>query len=50
MKPPAADAPAKQVVDGPPPLLGTWSRVYRAVLIYLAFVVAALYLFMRLFS
>ena len=40
----------KLVVDGPPPLLGTWSRVYRAVLVYLAFVIAGLYLFTRVFS
>jgi hypothetical protein len=42
--------PQKPAVDGPPPLLGTWPRVYRAVLVYLCLVIAGLYLFMRLFS
>jgi hypothetical protein len=50
MNQPIEPAIPKLVIDGPPPLLGTWSRVYRAVLIYLAIVIACLYLFMRLFS
>jgi hypothetical protein len=33
--------------DGPPPFLGTWKRVYTAVLIYLAAVIAAFYAFTR---
>lgn len=31
--------------DGAPPFLGTWKRVYVAVLIYLAAVIAAFYVF-----
>lgn len=31
--------------DGAPPFLGTWKRVYIAVLIYLAAVISAFYLF-----
>jgi hypothetical protein len=49
MKVPSA-IPQKPAVDGPPPLLGTWPRVYRAVLVYLCLVITGLYLFMRLFS
>ncbi len=30
---------------GPPPLLGSWPRVYAAVLIYLALLIAVLHLF-----
>ena len=33
--------------DGAPPFLGTWRRVYVAVLIYLAAVIAAFYAFTR---
>jgi hypothetical protein len=33
--------------DGAPPFLGTWKRVYIAVLIYLAAVISAFYLFTR---
>jgi hypothetical protein len=33
--------------DGAPPFLGTWKRVYVAVLIYLAAVISAFYLFTR---
>jgi hypothetical protein len=33
--------------DGPPPFLGTWRRVYLAILIYLAGIIAAAYLFTR---
>ena len=29
----------------PPPFLGTWKRVYITVLIYLAFVIASMYVF-----
>ncbi len=34
----------------PPPFLGTWRRVYTAVLIYLASVILAFYLFTRIFA
>jgi hypothetical protein len=33
--------------DEPPPFLGTWRRVYAAVLVYLALIVLAAYLFTR---
>ena len=33
--------------DGAPPFLGTWKRVYVAVLIYLAGLIAVFYLFTR---
>ena len=36
--------------DEPPPFLGSWRRVYTAVLVYLAFVIAAFYAFTRIFS
>jgi hypothetical protein len=36
--------------DEPPPVLSTWPRVYRAVLLYLALLIAVLYLFMKVFS
>jgi hypothetical protein len=33
--------------DDPPPFLGTWRRVYTAILIYLAGTIAVFYLFTR---
>jgi hypothetical protein len=36
--------------DDPPPFLGRWGNVYRAVLIYLAFVISALYAVTRAFA
>ena len=38
------------IPDEPPPILGTWSRVYAAVLIYLAIVVTLFYVFTRSFA
>ncbi len=38
------------VPDEPPPFLGKWSRVYAAVLTYLALLIAGFYLFTRAFS
>jgi hypothetical protein len=35
------------VPDDPPPFLGTWRRMYTAVLIYLVLVIAGSYLFTR---
>jgi membrane-associated phospholipid phosphatase len=43
-------APAKDVIDEPPPFLGTWRRVYIFVLGYLALVIAALYIFSRIYA
>jgi hypothetical protein len=37
-------------LEEPPPFLGTWPRVYAAVLAYLALLIAALYALTRLFS
>ena len=39
----------RDVPDDPPPFLGTWNRVYFAVVIYLAVVIFAFYLFARSF-
>ena len=36
--------------DEPPPLLGSWHRLYVAVLLLLAFFIAALYVFTRIFT
>jgi hypothetical protein len=36
--------------DDPPPFLGTWNRVYAAVLIYLALLIVGLYVFTRVFE
>ena len=33
--------------DDPPPFLGTWRRVYAAVLVYLCLIILACYLFTR---
>ena len=38
------------MLDEPPPFLGTWPRVYAAVLIYLVVLIAGFRLFMRVFS
>lgn len=37
-------------MDEPPPLLGTWKRVYVWVLIYLLVLISVLYLLSRTFS
>jgi hypothetical protein len=39
--------PPIQDPDEPPPFLGTWKRVYAAILIYLGLIIAGLYLFTR---
>ena len=38
------------IEDEPPPVLGTWPRVYKAVLIYLAIVIATFYAFTRYYA
>jgi hypothetical protein len=43
------DLPLKPANDEPPPVLGSWRRVYVAVLCYLLFLVVALYAITRLF-
>ncbi|MCU1275681.1 MAG: hypothetical protein JWO48_3112 [Bryobacterales bacterium] len=39
-----------EMPDEPPPFLGTWPRVYAAVLIYLAGLIVFAYAFTRFFS
>jgi hypothetical protein len=36
--------------DEPPPFMGTWSRVYTAVVIYLVTIITLFYFFERLFT
>jgi hypothetical protein len=36
--------------DEPPPFLGTWRRIYAAILIYLAAIIALFFLFTRAFN
>ena len=43
-------APARPMPDEPPPFLRSWRRVYIGVLLYLAVVVALLWLFTRAFA
>lgn len=38
------------IQEEPPPFLGTWGRVYTAVILYLVLLIAAFYLFGRLFT
>jgi hypothetical protein len=40
----------RDMPDEPPPFLGTWRRVYIAVLAFLGVVIAAAYLFTRAFQ
>ena len=37
----------REVPDEPPPFLGTWRRIYLGVLLYLAIIISACYLFTR---
>jgi len=39
-----------QIPDEPPPVLGTWPRVYVFVLVYLAMVILAFYAFTVYFT
>ncbi len=38
------------MTDEPPPFLRSWRRVYAAVLIYLALLIAAFYFFTRVYA
>ena len=40
----------RQILDEPPPFLGTWRRVYRFVLIYLAAVIFLFWLFTKQYA
>jgi hypothetical protein len=42
--------PRRVVVEEPPPFLGTWARVYAAILCYLALLIFLFYLFSRAFT
>jgi hypothetical protein len=42
--------PRRQVIDEPPPVLGTWPRVYAVVLAWLAALVALFYTFARAYT
>jgi hypothetical protein len=42
--------PLREAPDEPPPFLGTWPRVYRAVLVYLVFVIFGFYVFTRIYQ
>jgi hypothetical protein len=39
-----------ETADDPPPILGTWKRVYTFVLCFLALVIVLFYAFTRFFS
>jgi hypothetical protein len=36
--------------DEPPPFLGTWTRVYRAILVYLVLIILGFYVFTRIYQ
>ena len=38
------------ILDEPPPFLGSWRRVYAAILVYLGLIIAASYVFTRAFQ
>ena len=40
----------KPPIDEPPPFLGTWKRVYTAVILYLIVLVSLFYVFMKVFT
>jgi hypothetical protein len=42
--------PPHQADDPPPPLLGTWRKMYATVLVYLAILIFVFYLFTRAFD
>jgi hypothetical protein len=44
------DRPPAVQTDEPPPFLGTWRRVYTAVLVYLACLICLFYAFTRAFA
>jgi len=39
-----------QLPDEPPPILGSWRKLYTAILIYLGLMIASFYVFTRAFS
>jgi len=44
------DLPPEQLSEEPPPVLGSWPRVYAAVVVYLLILVVLLYLATRYFT
>ena len=44
------DPARERMPDDPPPFLGTWRRVYLAVLMYLASLVVTFWVFTKVFS
>ncbi|MBI1788564.1 MAG: hypothetical protein HYR60_13565 [Acidobacteria bacterium] len=40
----------REMPDDPPPILGTWRRVYSTVVVYLVLLIALFYVFTRTFS
>jgi hypothetical protein len=40
----------EDVPDEPPPFLGTWNRVYAAIVVYLVAVIAGFHIFSRIFA
>jgi hypothetical protein len=40
----------REIPDEPPPFLGSWSRVYTAVIVYLAMLIGICYVFTHAFS
>ena len=47
---PSMSPDRREVPDEPPPFLGAWRRVYTAVVLYLALLIAVCYAFTRAFS
>lgn len=46
----APHKPPHQVDDPPPPILGSWRRMYTTVLVYLALLIFVFYIFTRVFD
>ncbi len=46
----APEKPDDEIIDDPPPFLGTWGRVYAAVIIYLAVLITCFYIFKIVFT
>jgi hypothetical protein len=50
MIPGGQPVPENVVLDEPPPFLGTWKRVYRFVLIYLAVIIFLAWMFTKYYA
>jgi hypothetical protein len=40
----------RELNEEPPPFLGTWTRVYRAILVYLVLIILGFYVFTRIYQ